>query len=722
MRSASWWSFLVLGMAALPLVLGAQGPESNGRRMAWAKFTDQKIIVDGALDDPAWQSAEQITGFTQREPEDGKPSKEETVVRVLYDRESLYVSAYCHDRTPNRIIISDLNRDFDLQEQDYFSVVLDTFHDRRNGYYLGVTPLGNQRDVQFFNEARTQNQNWDGVWYAQARRVEDGYTVEMAIPFHTLRFSREPVQVWGVQFVRKIRRSEEVSYWAPLSRRYNGLSGVAFAGELHGIENVEPGRNLQVKPYALGGVTRFASRGEQAQGDFDGGVDLKYGLTPGLILDLTANTDFSHVEADTQQVNLTRFPLFFEEKREFFLENAGLFQFGTLKNNEALLFHSRTIGLAGGQPIPILGGARLSGRAGEYYLGLLNIQARSEGSTPATNFTAARLRRNLLRNSDVGVMFLNRQSRRPEDYNRSLGADTNLLFFRNNLRMSGAMARTVTPGRSGDDRIAKGDVEYQTDLLSLSSAYVDIGKNFNPEMGFVRQRGRRIVSHAFELRPRMSPQNWFGSLVRDLFFSVNSDYILPATGGTETKFLLSQIRVLFQDTGMLGTHYEQNFERLARPFEVSRGVLLPAGDYRFNEHKVWYASNRGKALSGTIEYLWAEFYSGKRKELTLSGKVRPSYRLAASVNYERNAIDLPQGAFTTNLLGLRLDYSFNVKMFLNAFVQYNSAEDQWSSNIRFRLIHRPLSDIYVVYNNVRDRRRDTTDWGLTLKYTHLLNF
>ena len=367
---------LRLSLLMVPLLAWAQAPQSNGKRVALAKFTDQKITVDGSLDEPAWQTAELNGGFLQQDPKEGEPASESTEFRVLYDKEYLYIGAFCHDRTPERIVINDISRDFDTINEDYFAVVLDTFNDDRNGYYLATTAVGGQKDSQIFDEGRTNNVSWDGVWFVEARKGEDGYTVEMAIPFKTLRFGRQREQVWGAHFYRRMRGRNESTYWSLPPRRYSLTRAIPFAGELQGIANVEPGRNLQVKPYALLGAKRLGSRGEDAEPDFDGGLDLKYGVTPGLTLDLTVNTDFSHVEADTQQVNLTRFPLFFQEKREFFLENAGIFGFGALTNQEALLFHSRTIGLEGGQPIPILGGARLSGRAGETYVGLLNMQTR----------------------------------------------------------------------------------------------------------------------------------------------------------------------------------------------------------------------------------------------------------------------------------------------------------------------------------------------------------
>jgi hypothetical protein len=449
---------------------------------------------------------------------------------------------------------------------------------------------------------------------------------------------------------------------------------------------------------------------------------VKFGLTPGLILDLTANTDFSHVEADTQVVNLTRFPTFFAEKREFFLENSGIFQFGSLQNSEALLFHSRTIGLSGGQPIPILGGARLTGRAGDWSLGLLNMQTRSEDAVPATNFTVARVRRNFLANSNVGAMVLNRQSRLPDDHNRAVGADGSLVFFNTNLRFSGAFAKTYTPGSEGDDRLGKVEGEVQNSLLRFQSAYVDIGRNFNPQMGFVSRRGRRMIKNDFVFRPRLSPETSVGAWIRDINFTVNSQHVLFSSGQTETKSLLNQLTFEFQNGSIVGTHYETNFERLLTPFEITSGISVPAGDYSFNEKKVWFTSDRSKLLSGNFEWLWSDFYGGKRKEMVVEALVRPSYKLSTSVEYTRNNIDLVEGAFITNLVAFRANYTFNPKMFFNSFIQYNSESDQILSNIRYRLIHRPLSDIFLVYNDLRDRRNDRSDWSFTVKYTHLLNF
>ncbi len=720
---ATWTRCAGTLLCALLVVLCTgplQGQEagSSGLRIATATPTTEKITLDGVLDEPAWQTAKVDGEFFQQDQREGEMATQQTEVWVLYDRDFLYVAAICHDSDTKKIVTNDISRDFATQNEDYFAVVLDTFNDDRNGYYLATTAVGGQKDSQISNEGRANNVNWDGVWYVESRPHSGGYTVEMAIPFKTLRFSRDRQQVWGVHFYRRMRGRNESTYWSLPPRRYSLTRAVEYAGELRGIENVEPGRNLQVKPYVAGGVTKLHSRDEGTEHEFDGGVDVKYGVTSGLVLDLTANTDFSHVEADTQQVNLTRFPLFFPEKREFFLENAGIFQFGALERNEALLFHSRTIGLEGGEPVPILGGARLSGRAGNTSLGLLNMQTRSEGSSPATNFSVARVSQNILENSNVGALFMNKQSGLPDDSNRAFGVDGNLLFFRTDLRLSALAAKTDTPGLENDDWIGKIEGEYQNNQVQVLSSYVDIGENFNPEMGFVRRRGRRIARNEFGLIFRQSPDTGFGSWVRDIFPGVESEQVFLSDGRTETKTLAFPFTVEFQDGSAFSMTFNQQFERLTEPFELPFGVETPTGDYRFNETNLSFASDQSDPIAGTFAYGRGDFFGGTTRSVLLAARLRKSYRFSGSVDYERVRIEIPDGAFTTHLMGLRMDYSFNPRMFLNSFIQYNNETNSISSNIRFRLIHRPLSDIYVVYNDIRDRRQRANDRSLTVKYTH----
>ena len=706
---------------------------SNGtKRVATANFTTEKITIDGVLDEPAWRTAASPGPLLQKEPvESGEPSQP-TDVLVLYDKDNLYISAYCHDDSPGEIIINDISRDFDIADQDYFGILLDPFNDKSLGYYMSVTPVGGWRDTQILNEGLVNNANWDGVWYGVGRGVEDGFIVEMAIPFKTLRFSKAVDQVWGVQFFRRIRRVNEIDAWSPPPRRYTMTRGFAYIGELRGIRNVEPGRNFQVKPYVLAGANHVSTPTLKTEGDFKGGFDVKYGVTPGMLLDLTVNTDFSHVEADTQQVNLTRFPLFFQEKREFFLENANVLELGPLERGDALPFHSRTIGLEGGRPIPILAGGRLVGRVGEYQVGLLNMQTRSEGPFPATNFTAARLRRYFLANSNAGVLFLNRRSAMPDDTNQLVGIDTNFVLLQTDLHIGSALAKTFTPHRDGEDWVGKVEGEYQNRRLRVFSSYADIGRNFNPRMGFVQRPGQgvRYINDDFELRHSIFPDDRFGSFWREIFVRFGGDQTLVWDGPENARFLRTEDKSLhlpsmtleFADATMFNASYTRSFDRLVRGERIA-GVLIPAGDYRTNRSSFSYFTNRAKTISGNIGYNRGGYWTGERTQYSFGVRFRPSYHLNTNFSFSRNNIDLKSVVpFHTSEVGARVEYSFTPKMSFDAFVQYNNDADQITSNLRFRLIHRPLSDIYVVYNDRHDRKTELRDWNMTVKYTHLLSF
>ena len=713
---------LTFGWLVVPARLSAQEPGSPNRPVMTATYTEATISIDGVLDEAAWDAAEPATDFVQKDPSEGKPSSERTVVRVLYDRTNLYIGALCHDRSPGELIVRDINRDFDYLEQDSLSVLLDTFGDKRSGFMLSTTPRGGQLDIQILNENRDVNYNWDGIWYVQSHIGDQGWTAEFAVPLKTLRFSREAAQIWGIQFLRRIRRRNETTVWSPVPHRYSNFQ-MSLNGTLQGLDHLAPGMNLTVKPYVAGGMERFASRNLGADGTFDAGGDAKYGVTPGLTLDLTVNTDFSQVEADTQQVNLSRFPLFFPEKREFFLENAGLFQLGEVyrlgppRTEEVLLFFSRRIGLSEArEPLPILAGARLTGRAGGYYLGLMNIQTRSRDETPANNFTVARVRRDILANSDVGLMFINRQSSQ-RDYNRSFSADANFVFFRD-LRMNTVVAGTRTPGLHGHDGMQKLEMTWQNNLVKILGSYLNVQENFNPEVGFVRRRGT-IAHSELNVRHRFDRGSKLGAVLRDLSPHVIWEGSERPDGETDVKLFRPHVRVELQDGGGIeGTNY-RNFERDTEPFTIRPGVVLPPGDYRFDDYQIWYFSNKSKPVSIDARYRSGEFYDGTKVTWKVSGSLKLGYRLTTTVDFEHNDVNLPEGAFLADLLGVRVNHAFSPRMFLNAFVQYNSDTNKVSSNIRFRFIHRPLSDLFVVYNEQRDRNSGKDDRVLTIKYTHL---
>ena len=717
---------IVLAIAAAWIVpCSLRGQQTNGapRQSIKAVLITERINIDGNMDEPAWQTAEPAKNFIQRDPDTGAPASEPTEVRILYDRENLYIGIYCHESDPDRIIVNNIRRDFPPNDQDAFAFLLDTFHDRRSGYTFSTTPRGGQRDQQFTDTGRVTNANWDGVWYSESKIHENAWSAEVAIPFKTLRFSKDDVQTWGVQFYRYMQHNGEANSWVALPRRYVIQRGVGIAGDLVGLEGVEPGKNLYVKPYGLIGVKNLDSVKGETEAEKKTGFDLKYGLTPGMALDLTAYTDFSDTEVDTQQINFTRFPLFFPEKREFFLENAGLFEssFSGLGGREVLLFHSRRIGLAGGEPIPILAGARLSGREGANAIGLMNIHTMSEATFPATNFTVARYRRDVLSNSTIGAIFLNRRSAFENDTHRTFGADATLLL-RQDLQINAQLAKTHNPQLDGQDMFGRVDGEWQSNLWRLYGAYADIQKNFSPQMGFVRRPGRRLLQELVELRPHFEPGTAVGRFVRDITVTTNYEYAILSDGRTETKSFTGPYgNVEFDDGGTFAYTYYRKFDRLIAPF-TTQGVRIPVGDYRTDGYSFGYTSSRRRPFSASANLRRQGFFTGTQDIWTWSALLRASYRLSAQFDYQRSDAELREGSFTTHLGSLRTDYAFNPRLSISALIQYNSDSDQISSNIRFRFIHHPLSDFYVVYNDQRATGMQRSDRSLTLKYTHLLNF
>src|SRR5436309_1986942 len=462
----------------------------DGRRTVTAVEARTPIALDGSLDEEAWRQAEPAAAFLQAEPHEGQPATELTEVRVVFDRDALYIGAVCHDAAEATLIVNDIRKDFNSAEQDSFELILDTFADRRNGFVFMTNAVGAKFDAQIANEGREVNPSWDAVWTVAAKRGSDGWSVEMRIPFKTLRFERGADRIWGVNFSRRIRRKNEIDYWSPVPRVYN-LYRASFGGTLAGLPDASQGRNLRIKPFVAAHSTRGVGAGTFSSGS-DVGVDMKYGATPSLTVDATAKPDFAQAEADEQQVNLTQFSLYYPEKREFFLENSGTFYFGDIPREsrlgnarfappeeEVLLFFSRRIGLTGdGQAIPIVAGARLTGRAGAYGVGLMTIRADPEGAQSGDNYAVLRARRDILRNSDIGAIFLSRQSAGAStDRNEVAGVDANFRFIRA-LSFNGFLARSWTPGVNGGEMAGKGSAAWNDNFVHAQYSVLTIGDHF----------------------------------------------------------------------------------------------------------------------------------------------------------------------------------------------------------------------------------------------------
>jgi hypothetical protein len=718
-------SFLVICALGVPLTATGAPQTMDVESIRAAKRVEavrisEPIVVDGVLDEAAWALAEPAADFYQQFPDEFGPATERSEVRFLYDGEMLYIGAMLYDREPHRLIIDSLRRDFSNFQSDSFLLVFDTFLDRRNGYGFNTNAGGAQRDVQSSENGRRNDPNWNGAWFTRSKVLENGWSTEIAVPFKTLRFPAGNLQEWGLQMQRIIRRRNEYATWSPVPRQFSHYS-VSYAGRLTGITGVESGSDLRITPFTTGQFTSGPA-GTRAWGrDGDAGVDVKWGVTSSLLLDASYRTDFSQVEVDEQQINLTRFSLFFPEKRQFFLESPASFQVGLgqveAQRRDLVPFFTRRIGLsAAGQPIPVIGGLRLTGRAAGNGIGLLSMQTDDFNGDPGANFTAARVRRDLTSTAAVGGFYFGRETSGSRSFNRVTGVDVRLAP-RQAVEIEAFAMRSETNEGAGD-WAGRTSLLVDTNAHRARVGLIHIGEAFRHDLGFVRRRGIATLFGEYERRIR--PANT-SAYMREHSLGVEFD----ATGDDRYDRSLTRVGSLtyglqFRDGGLLNARLNSTFERLDEPFRVGPGLRIGAGEHAFDNIAIDYRSDQSAMLSGNFGVEAGEYWTGSQRVANAGVRFRLNEHVAASASLTRNVVDLPEGTFAANLARFRLDWSFTPRMFLNAFVQYNGEADTWLSNIRFNLIHRPLSDIYIVWNETRlpgDARR-----ALMLKYTHLIAF
>jgi hypothetical protein len=709
---------IFLGMGAgSPAFAQQRDVESirSAKRVMAVRITET-IRVDGLLDDPVWAKAEAASEFYQQFPDEFQPSTTPTEVKFLYDDTNLYVGAMLYDDEPERLITNDLKRDFSGFDTDSFGLVLDTFHDRSNSYGFLVNPGGAMRDAMNADNGRLHDFNWNGVWSARTAILPNGWSLEMVIPFKTLRFPVQESLEWGMNVVRNSRAINERSTWAPVPRQITHYN-VAYAGMLGGLAGVRPGANLYVKPFATAELGKGVPRGSGWDGDADGGIDVKWGITTSLVMDATYRTDFSQVEADEQQINLTRFSLFFPEKREFFLESPGNFQIGLqdVSRRDLVPFFTRNIGLVNGQPVPVVGGVRLTGRAGQQTVGVLNMQTEDHNGRPGDNFTAAVFRRPLSATTSLGAFYFGREAEGVNAFNRVGGLDFRY-SPRRTLDIEAFVMRSATSGQEGDFAARTG-LLLQESRHSARVGFLHIGDSFRHDLGFVPRRG---IGTFYSTYSRIIRAANPAATIRQ--HTIGGSF--EATGNDTYDQLLTRLggasyTMLFKDEGQLSAGVNTTFEHLDSSATIS-GLVIPPGEYRWEDAEISYSSNRSARISGSIGFQGGDFWTGRRRAVNGSFRFRLNAHLAVSTTMSRNIITLPQGKFTGDLVGLRVDTSFTPRMFLNAFIQYNGSTDTWLSNIRYNLIHRPLSDIYIVWNETRIAGE--TQRALLMKYTHLLSF
>ena len=704
------------------------------------------IKVDGKLDDAVYRQVEPLTTFIQSEPRQGAPSTERTEAWVMFDDANLYLACRCWDEHPERMVLNEMRRDSaNLRNNDNFAVALDTFHDRRNGFLFTITPLGAILDALALDE-RTYNSDWNTVWQAKAGRFDGGWIAEMAIPFKSLRYPPGRDQTWGVNIRRTIRAKNEFTYIVPMRPDWGpgAIFRFSAAATLTGIQAPPTGKNLEIKPYAISRLSTdvVATPKVNNQLERDAGIDVKYGITKGLTADLTYNTDFAQVEEDEAQVNLTRFNLVFPEKREFFLEGAGAFSFGTpavttggpppppganpapISGDAPALFYSRRIGLSGSSAVPIVAGARLSGKAGAWNLGAVNIESDDLPAAGAlqTNFNVLRVRRDILRRSTIGGMFTNRSvSASGSGSNQAWGLDTSIAFSQN-VYLSAFAAQTKTTGKSARDYSYRTQFAYSADRYGLMLDRIEAQPNFNPELGFMRRLDFRehVVSGRFSPRPVKA------RTVRKYFYEGSFTDVADTNGVEQSRATTASYRVELQNSDLVSVTYSKNYEYLQAPFAVATGVRIPVGGYDFGSVLAAYNPGQQHLLSGSGSLEVGSFYNGNKTTAAFRGRASLTPRLAVEPNISINWIDLPQKAFTNTVIGQRTLYSMTPRMFVTALVQYASSTLSLSANVRFRWEYMPGSELFVVYTEGRDTSVPNVtalqNRGFVVKINKLLRF
>src|SRR5213593_4818354 len=707
-----------------PLSQDSKGP----RRVHTIRTTDT-IKIDGIPDEPAWSLVQPATDFLQQQPNEGAPASERTEVRVLFDDKNIYLGIRAFDSGAGQINARELVRDANFSNDDKVEILLDTYHDRRNAFRFAVNPLGTQQDALITDEGRDINITWNGSWISAGRIDDQGYTVEIEIPLTTLRF-KEGVESWGFNISRIIRRKNEESLWTSWQRSF-GLERVSQAGELTGVEEIRRRRLREIKPYASvewrEGVPLVGRGGFDAGVRAHAGIEVaKLGITPSLTAEFTVNPDFGQAEVDDQIVNLSRFSVFFPEKRDFFLENSGIFLFGRQGENQA--FFTRRIGLTdSGAPVPIDYGVKLTGKIGPYNVGFLQVQTRKLGETstglgiPRQQFSVLRVKRDVLKRSYIGAILVNRQGATSvggSNYNRVGGADAEFNLT-DHYKVKAFWMGSATPGvrsRAGSSRL---ESIFENDLYRFITVYEDVGAKFNPEVGFIERNAihQYFGQLAYKPRPKFIPH------VQQMEFETQIEYYTDRAGKLATRQTeLSWDTVFKNSSELFFRPIEAVNDVLTEPFQIRPGIIIPAGTYEFNRPQISFTSDLSKRIVFTGREKWGRFYSGTRYETSGGISWWPNSHLRVVLSESYNRLRLREGNFTTSLFSGRLNYNFSRQLLTSALIQINSAARLSVINVRLRYIYRPNSDLFIIYNQSTGAGLERPSHSLQIKLTRDFTF
>lgn len=714
---------------ATPAATTQSAGQSTGTQRIQALRVTDAIKIDGVLNEPAWSLAQPATDFRQERPVEGAPASEKTEVRVLFDDKSIYFAIRAFDSDAAHINARELVRDATFSNDDKVEILLDTYHDRRNAFRFAVNPLGTQQDALITDEGRDVNLSWDAPWISEGRIDAEGYVVEIAIPLTTLRFS-EGIGTWGFNVARIIRRKNEESLWTSWQRSF-GLERVSQAGELGGIEEIRRRRLREIKPYVTGewreGAPLVGEKGFDAGVRARAGLEVaKLGITPSLTAEFTVNPDFGQAEVDSQIVNLTRFSVFFPEKRDFFLENSGIFLFGRQGENQA--FFTRRIGLTDqGLPVAIDYGAKVTGKIGPYNVGFLQVQTRKLGKEstglgiPRQQFSVLRVKRDILKRSYVGAILVNRQGATAaggSDYNRVGGADAEFNLT-DHYTFKAFWMGSATPGVRSSAGSSRIESIFENDLYRFITVYEDVGAKFNPEVGFIERSAihQYFGQLAYKPRPKFIPH------VQQMEFETQIEYYTDRAGKLATRQTELSWDTIFKDSSeFFFRPIEDVTDVLTEPFEIRPGIIIPAGIYRFNRPRISYSSDLSKRIVFNVREQWGDFYSGKRYTTTAGITWRPNAHLLVDLSENQNRVRLREGNFSTSLFAGRVNYNFSRKVLTSALLQVNSAARISTINVRFRYIYRPSSDFFIIYNQTTGVGLERPSYSLQIKLTRDFTF
>jgi hypothetical protein len=693
----------------------------------------EPITVDGRLDDPVYRDTLPIDQFVQQEPREGEPASEKTEVWVAYDGEGIYVGARLWESDRSRRVMSDMRRDAsNLYNNDHFAVMIDTFYDRRNGYLFYANAQGGMGDSQVANE--NANTDWNTIWETKSAEFDSGWTIEFHIPFRSIRF-QEGARMWGINFRRMVRWKTETAFLAAVPASYgsNGINRASSAATLVGLEAPARIRNIDLKAYALGSTVtnRAASPPVSNRGDGDFGVDAKWSPTQSYVADFTYNTDFAQVEDDEQQLNLTRFSLQYPEKRDFFMEGEQFFGFGTQSgapgNNPEIpvIFFSRRIGLENGGIVPIVGGGRLLGRSGRNQIGILQMRT---GDVPAlravaTDFSAMRVQREILRRSRIGMIATRRAPGANGSTNYAYGVDAVLQFYQN-IQFVHYVAKSETRDRTGNDFSSRNRFVWNADRWGIDTEHMFAGEDFNPEVGFLRRpEGFQHLKMNLRFSPR--PRNIPG--VRKVYYTTNVQYFTdPTWSKVESRDQQATFRVDFTNGDRTQVEVSRTYEAIEDPFTLAKGVRVPAGGYSWQQAQGSFTFGPQRKVSGTALALHGSFYHGTVTEVGWRSRVEFSPQFYAEPTITINHVDVPWGRGFSNLVSSRLTYTLTPRMFVSGLVQYQSRNDAVSTNARFRWEYRPGSELFVVYSDGRTTLSrgvpDLQTRSFVVKVTRLFQF